>query len=95
MATALTIITASNAIADVLRPFTRDERARLLRAAALILGLRDPAPVRLLVETAEALERMATEAKTGGWSTQHVEPMRQLADKLRLAASTLLLRGGA
>jgi hypothetical protein len=37
----------------------------------------------LVREDAEHLERWASEAENGGWSTIHVRPMRQRAKKLR------------
>lgn len=37
---------------------------------------------KLLRELAVKLERWANEARSGGWSTQNVEPMRQEAQRI-------------
>jgi hypothetical protein len=39
------------------------------------------------IEMADQLERWANESRNGGWSTHQVDPMRRLADKLRISVT--------
>ncbi len=57
-----------------------------------------------LLRLAAQLDRWAEESRRGGWSTRHVEPMRQRAAEIRRAveadaygeiASDVKLKGGA
>jgi hypothetical protein len=44
--------------------------------------------LRALLQRIELqLEKWANESRTGGWSTHQVEPMRKLADEIRMALS--------
>lgn len=52
----------------------------------------EQALISLLRRIESQLEAWANESRTGGWSTHQVEPMRKLADEIRMRLSGVVRR---